>query len=79
MVLIEFKCHWPQNRKAVWENIVESEMRYASKGVGDEAADQEAHDDQKRARVTVVRQNTQVQDKEKHCDRDRDYGFFWKL
>ena len=79
MVLIEFECHWSQNGKAIRENIVESEMRYASKGVGDEAADQEGHNDQEYASVTVVCQNIQIQNKEKHCDRDRDYRFLWKL
>ena len=54
MVLIEFECHWSQNGKAIPENIVESEMRYASKDVGDEAADQEGHNDQEYASVTVV-------------------------
>ena len=49
------------NTKAIPENIVESEMRYASKGVGDEAADQEGHNDQEYARVTVVCQNIQLQ------------------
>ena len=50
VVLIEFECHWSQNGKAIRENIVESEMRYASKGVGDEAADQEGHNDQEYAK-----------------------------
>ena len=61
MVLIEFECHWSQNGKAIPESIVESEMRYASKGVGDEAADQEGHNDQEYASVTVVCQNIHVQ------------------
>ena len=54
MVLVELKCYWPQNRKAKGKDIVESEMRYASKGVGDKAADQEGQDDQEYASVTVV-------------------------
>ena len=54
MVLVELECHWFQNRKAIRKDIVESEMRYACEGVGDEAADQKGDDDQEQASVTMV-------------------------